>query len=278
MEKLRRLFDFYLNASIHVAFAVFALCQVTAKTFHFTPDSHLAWFLFFATIACYNFIKYGVEAEKYIIVANPYQKNIQLVSFLAALLGLYHAYFLNEKVWLGLLVLIFLIGLYAVPVMPNAKNLRNLGGLKIFIVALVWAGATVILPLLGSMGILSWDVWIETFQRFFFVLVLLIPFEIRDLKYDSPDLMTLPQRFGVMRTKIIGVVFVFLFYVLTFLKDDIYVMELVIKTLLLLSLAILMFSFGKNQGRYFASFWVEGIPIAWYLVLSLDLESINYFS
>jgi hypothetical protein len=271
MGKFQRLFDFYINASIHVAFGVFALTHVTIKTFGFIGDGHLAWFLFFGTIVCYNFIKYGVEAKKYIIVANPYQKTIQIVSFLAALIGCYHAYFLQRDIWLGILVLVLLTGLYAIPVLPNARNLRNLGGLKIFLVAMAWAGATVVLPTLGSSHPVTWDVWVETAQRFFFVLALLIPFEIRDLRYDDPELRTLPQRFGVQRTKIIGVLFVLLFYVLTFLKDDVPEVEIIVKTLLYLSLTVLMFSFGKDQRTYFASFWVEAIPMVWYFLLVLCL-------
>ena len=271
MGMFQRLFDFYINASIHVAFGVFALTYVTIKTFGLKGDDHLAWFLFFGTIVCYNFIKYGVEAKKYIIVANPYQKNIQLVSFLAALIGSYHAYFLQRDIWLGILVLVLLTGLYAIPVLPNARNLRNLGGLKIFLVALVWAGATVVLPTLGSSHPVTWDVWVETAQRFFFVLALLIPFEIRDLKYDDPELRTLPQRFGVWWTKMIGVLFVLLFYVLTFFKDDVLEVEIIVKTLLFFGLIVLMFSFGKKQSRYFASFWVEAIPIAWYFLWVLCL-------
>ena len=144
-------------------------------------------------------------------------------------------------------------------------------GLKIFLVALVWAGATVVLPTLGSSHPVTWDVWVETAQRFFFVLALLIPFEIRDLKYDDPELRTLPQRFGVWWTKMIGVLFVLLFYVLTSFKDDVLEVEIIVKTLLFFGLIVLMFSFGKNQSRYFASFWVEAIPIAWYFLWVLCL-------
>lgn len=272
MKSLHRFFKFYINASIHVAFGVYALTHITIETFHFQRDEHLAWFLFFGTIACYNFIKYGVEAEKYIIVANPYHKSIQLASFIAIFISLYHAYFLNLNIWIAILFLVVLTGLYAIPVLPKMQNLRNLGGLKIFIVALVWSGATVILPCLGANETITWDVWIESFQRILFVLVLILPFEVRDLKYDSPELKTLPQRIGVRGTKFMGSILVFLFYLTTFLKDEISESEIWVKSILFLVLEILMFSFGKNQGKYFASFWVEGIPIVWYfLILIIEL-------
>lgn len=268
MRLLKRVFDFYLDASIHVAFAVLALIQVTLVTLNIPVDNHCSWFLFFGTIASYNFIKYGVEAEKYFKVANDYHKSIQFFSFIALGLAIYHAYFLNFEVWVGIIVLILLTGLYALPILPKARNLRSLGGLKIFIVAIVWAGTTVILPSLRFENTISWDVWIETSQRFLFVLVLLIPFEIRDLKYDQEDLRTLPQRYGVTRTKTIGAFLVLCFFFFTFLKDDISQVELIGKGTIFLVLGSLMFVTKRNQSTYFASFWVEGIPIIWLLILT----------
>lgn len=261
------MFDFYLDASIHVALAVFSLVQITLITFNISTDNHCSWFLFFGTIATYNFIKYGFEAEKYFRVANAYHKNIQSFSFLALGLAVYHAYFLNFDVWIGIFVLMSLTGLYALPVLPKARNLRSLGVLKIFIVALVWSGATVIISSLSIRNSISWDVWIESLQRFFFVLILLIPFEIRDLKYDDEKLRTVPQRYGVARTKSIGSILVVCFFLSTFLKDDISKLELMGKGTIFFILGGLIFSTKKNQTTYYASFWVEGIPILWYIIL-----------
>ncbi|MFS4456460.1 hypothetical protein [Maribacter sp. 2304DJ31-5] len=264
MTWVRRIFDFYLDASIHIAFAVFALVQVTILTLDISNDGHLSWFLFFGTISCYNFIKFGVEAEKYLVLVNRYHKNIQLVSFLALALALYHATFLNKEVWLGIGALLFLTGLYALPVLPSAKNLRSWGSLKIFIVALVWAGATVILPYLVGNVIVSWDVGIEFVQRFLIVLILLIPFEIRDLKYDKEELGTLPQRYGITKTKILGACLIILFFFLTFVKDGITHLELWAKAIVCLLLLSVIYVTKQDQSKYFASFWVEGIPIVWY--------------
>lgn len=274
MKIIQRVFDFYLDASIHVALAVFALVMVTNEILNISVDSHFSWFLFFATIACYNFIKYGVEAEKYILVANHYHKNIQLFSFVALVPTFYHAYFLNIETWLGIGSLLLLVGFYALPVSPNARNLRSLGVLKIFIVALVWSGITVMVPLLSDKGfIFSWDVYIEAAQRFVLVFILLVPFEIRDLAYDHENLKTLPQRYGVANTKFFGAFGVILFFTLTFLKDYISQTELIGKGLLFLILGSLMFIAKRNQSKYFSSFWVESIPILWWvLVLLMNKE------
>ncbi len=264
MKWLKRIFDFYLDASIHVAFALYALLQLTFQTLNISPNYHLSFFVFFGSISCYNFIKYGVEAEKYVLVANPYYRGIQLLSISALGFALYHGYFLNVEVCLGVVGLVLLTGLYALPVLPKAKNLRSWAGAKIFVVALVWAGTTVLLPVLSVEQSVSWDNSVALFQRFVLTLILLIPFEIRDLAYDQPELRTIPQRYGVTNTKIFGGLATLVFFFSTFLKDNLSLEELVLNGILFLVLGSMIFITKRHQSKYYASFWVEAIPIFWY--------------
>lgn len=274
MNLFKRILDFYLDASVHVALAVFCLVWLTGILLDITIDKNLAFFLFFGTIASYNFIKYGLEAEKYILVANRYHKSIQFFSFMALGFAVYHAYFLTKETWVGLAVLVLLIGLYALPVLPKAKNLRSLGGFKVFPVALVWAGATVILPVLEIAGDLNWDVWVEALQRFIIVLVLLLPFEIRDLRFDSMELRTIPQRYGVKATKAIGIVWAVVLLLMTFLKDDLQLFDLFIKTFICLSLVLVLLLSREERSKYYATFWVEALPLFWW---SFGCMSVNKF-
>ncbi|WP_396632159.1 hypothetical protein [Maribacter sp. R86514] len=266
MTLIKKIFDFYLDASIHVALAIFSLVHVTALTLNINVPNALYFFIFFASISCYNFVKFGVEAEKYILVANTYQKNIQFFSLGCLLVAVYQLFFLPANVFLWLFILAVITGLYALPVLPKNKNFRSLSGLKILIVAAVWAGATVILPSVSVLDEISWNVKIETAQRFLFVLILLVPFEIRDLKYDSAALKTLPQRLGVKTTKMIGFVWTILFFLITFLKTDLEVAPIVVKTILFLTLIFVVYKTELEQKKYFSSFWVEAIPLFWWLL------------
>ncbi len=267
MKFLHRIFDFYLDASMHAGLAVWALLQITGRLLEIEVDINLSYFLFFGTIACYNFVKYGVEAKKYILVAKTYQRYIQLASLIALGIALYHFYFLAPRIWLISACMAILTGLYALPVLPKAKNLRSLGVLKIVLVSLIWSISTVILPITANNESLPWDAYIESLQRFILVLVLLIPFEIRDLQYDSPMLRTLPQRIGAANSKRIGVVAATFFFVLTFLKVDIRPLDLIGKAVLFILLIITLLRTKSQQSKYFASFWVEGIPILWWLLI-----------
>lgn len=267
MKWLRKIFDFYLDASVHVAIAVVSLVGCTAIILRVNPDLHLVYFLFFGTICCYNFIKYGVEARKYILVTNTYHRYIQFFSFTAAGIAAYHAFFLSTEAWLVLSALGFLIGLYALPVLPQARNLRKLGILKIMMVGFVWGGSTVILPVISSGSDLPWDVHVEAFQRLLMVLVLMLPFEIRDLEYDQPSLGTIPQRIGVKATRLTGILAATVFFLATYLKDHLLIAEIVGKGLLSLMLLVILLITRQRQSRYFASFWVESVPLIWLGIL-----------
>ena len=218
MKTLKSIFDFYLDASIHVALAVLSLAGVTFHLLGISSDIDLLGFIFFGVIVCYNFIKYGVEAYKYLIVSNAYHKIIQIFSFASFGFALYFLLQLDAKIWWATVILGLLSALYAVPFLPSAKNLRSLGGLKIYIVAFVWAGFTVLLPVLDVQMPIGWDFWVLFLQRVLLVLVLIIPFEIRDMQWDDKDLRTLPQVLGVRRTQNLGIVLAVVFFSPNFFK------------------------------------------------------------
>ena len=194
-------------------------------------------------------------------------KIIQVFSFICFIIVCYHGYFLSVDTWLILFLLLGLTGFYALPVLPQAKNLRSLGGLKIILVALVWSGVSVVLPFTEIGKTLVWDDWVEVVQRTVMVLVLLIPFEIRDLAFDKPELKTIPQRIGVKKTKIFGGLLVLVFFFSTFMKDVISDLELASKGILFLVLGAVIFVTQPNQAKYFASFWAEAIPIFWWILI-----------
>ena len=268
MPIVKCIFNFYINASIHVAFAVVALYLVTVFYIEGSTNTDLVFFLGLGTITCYNFIKYGVEAEKYLIVANPAHKTIQVFSIISLIGALFFFFRLPASLWGIVLVLGSLSLLYAIPFLPRAKNLRSLGGMKIFLVALVWAGCTGLLPMVDHGIAIGFNKMAFLFQRFLLVLVLLIPFEIRDVKYDAAALKTFPQRLGVAKTKILGYALLGL-YVFLELVGSKGAPDTILPTLILVLLLFFAIKNASvNASRYYASFWVEGIPLL-YLMLVL---------
>lgn len=109
------------------------------------------------------------------------------------------------NVWILLSVLGFLSVGYVIPVVSSKGSLvgfRDVPGLKIFLIALTWSGATVLLPVLtqGSFSdILLNGVPLLFVEKFIFILAITIPFDIRDLVYDEPQKSTIPQLIGVSK-------------------------------------------------------------------------------
>lgn len=266
MRTLKAIFDFYLDASIHVAVAVISMAGVTFHLLGSSSDIHLLGFIFFSVIVCYNFIKYGVEAYKYLIVSNAYHKIIQIFSFVSFAFAIYFLLQLDEEIWVATVVLGVLSALYAVPLLPRAKNLRNLAGLKIYIVAFVWAGFSVLLPVLDAKISLDWDFAVTFIQRMLLVLILILPFEIRDLQWDDKNLRTLPQLLGTKNTKRLGVGLTLIFFLLTFLKDDLHQREIVLRAILCIVIILVLRSKKRMESKYFVMFWVEAIPVFWFFL------------
>lgn len=274
MTRLKPLFDFYINSSIHVALAVFSLTYVSLLEFGLQADWHLLWFVFFSSVTGYNFVKYFGLAKFHHRSLSNWLRTIQIFSLLCFLLMLYFLFKLETDTFLYIMALGAVTFLYAIPFLPKRffmdqqKNLRNIGGLKVYVIAVVWAGVTVLLPVLDNEMPFTLDVWLTAVQRFAFVMMLMLPFEIRDLQYDSIKLATIPQKIGVKNTKVIGFIFGILFFLLEFLKQQIS-LKLILLTLAVSVITLLYILFAsKDRSDYYSAFWVESIPIQW-LILHL---------
>ncbi|WP_299250975.1 hypothetical protein [uncultured Lacinutrix sp.] len=273
MRLIKQLFDFYLNSSIHVALAVYALGWITLIQFDVSYDENILYFIFFATITGYNFVKYFGIAKFHHRSLTDALKIIQVFSLVCFLLLCYFAMQLQLKTLISIGVFGLITFLYAIPFLPknfyldNQQNLRDVSGLKVYVIALVWTGVTVFLPLINDDVHLNADVYITAFQRFVFVVVLMLPFEIRDLKFDSLKLATIPQKIGVKYTKIIGFFLLLLLFASEFFKDELSY-ESLVKTLIIVLITLcFVFFTNKKRNRYYSSFWVESIPIIWLLII-----------
>lgn len=273
MRVLNQIFNFYINSSIHVALAVMAMTWVTFIKFQLNHDFVVLPFVFFATITGYNFVKYFGVAKFHHRSLATWLKAIQVFSFLAFLGTCYYALKLTIDSIIYLAIFGLVTFLYAIPLLPmqyfrdSQKNLRQIGGLKIYIIALVWAFTTAFLPLIEKGYPISGDVVITGIQYFIFVIVLMLPFEIRDLIYDNLKLGTIPQRIGVKNTKLIGGILLLFIFLLEFFKNEVKETALISNAIVLsITLVFLVFA-HKEQTKYYSAFWVESIPGVWLLIL-----------
>lgn len=273
MMLLKRLLDFYINSSLHVALAVLSFCVLTTYELDLNGSIVLFSAVFCAAIVGYNFVKYFGLAKFYYRSLTTKLKYIQLVSVLSVL-GLGYAFLQLQS---ATQMLLFFLGLitffYAIPMgLKTPKNLRSIGGVKIYIIAFVWAMTTVALPILESQLSLNFEHWILIVQRTFIIIVLMLPFEIRDLDLDQIYLSTIPQKIGVRNTKIIGYALLGDALLLEFFKHQFDQNRFLIVVFLVVILILFLVKSTPKGSRYYTAFWVEAIPILtlgilWIMVL-----------
>ncbi|MGB1308201.1 MAG: hypothetical protein ACPG6B_04780, partial [Oceanihabitans sp.] len=181
MRLIKQIVDFYINASIHVALSVYALTWITLIEFGIPYDESVLYFNFFATITGYNFIKYfGLAKFHHRSLAN-WLKIIQVFSLICFVALCFYALQLERKTWLYIFILGAVTFFYAIPFLPKSifidskQNLREISGLKVYVIGLVWSAVTVMLPIIDNQITITTDVFITALQRFVFVLILMIP-------------------------------------------------------------------------------------------------------
>lgn len=268
MKFLTQLFHFYLNSSIHVALSTLAFTVLTMLNFELKLDGMLLALIFTATITGYNFVKYAEIAGLHHRSLTKNLRQLQVFSLVVFIIMIALLFSISVFELLVLSSITLLTIFYAIPFLPQVKNLRQVKSLKVFVIALVWTLTTVVLPLINT-DITILKILLYSLSRLIWVLLLLIPFEIRDIPYDDLNLKTIPQLFGIKTTKYIGVILVLINYLFSIYFD----LSPSLISLSLFSLSLLVFIiFSKEKQSYlYAAFWVESLPIFWLILVLLAL-------
>ena len=179
-------------------------------------------FVFFSTLATYNFQRI-LRADELIHFESHFlnwiRTNKRIISVLILIsitydLVAFVVYFKELKpVFLFLVISMILSVLYVVSV--KGHSLRSIACFKMYLIAIVWTLAVGVVPLILQEQISNEKI-IFVIAHFFLIVGLCVPFDVRDLVYDSPTLKTLPQLVGIHWSKVISVVFVGLYYYLSF--------------------------------------------------------------
>ena len=275
MQRFKQLFNFFIQSSIPVALSVCGLVWVTLLNFHMGVDLNFLYFIFFATITGYNFVKYFGLAKFHHRQLDTWLKYIQVFSLLCFVGMCYFALKLSIQTCFYFVVLGIITFIYAIPIIPKkifirGGKLREISGLKIYVIAFVWTCVTVIIPLLNEHHELNHDVLVESVQRYLYVFTAMLPFEIRDMQYDSLKLATIPQRIGIKKTKILGILSILTMFLIEFSRSNFFINKLIILGVISLLLIILLGFSRVKQKSYYSAFLVESIPILWAILITLN--------
>ena len=268
MVVLKKILDFYINSSLHVALSAFALVSMTQYFFGVEGDFSVAFFAFFGTVVGYNFVKYDAIAR---LNKTEIKKGLKAIVFLSFISLLACFYFFLQLSWATKLSAFTFFGLtllYTLPFFPNKQNARNWKGVKIYIVGITWVGVTVMLPLVEAEIPFSIDVFLMAVQRFLLIFSMVLVFDIVDVKQDDIHLQTVPQKIGVEPTKKLGYVLLLLLLISEFFyTNNHHFSPFFFKLLVCGTIAFFLFFANENRSRYYASFWLESVPILWWLVV-----------
>ena len=269
MKLLKQLLDFYINSSIHVALSCFALVKTSYIIVNIPSDNSVACFAFFGTLVGYNFVKFDALARANKNKMRRQLKAITAFSLASLLLVIFYFFKLQYTTKISATLFLILTILYTLPFFPNTKNARNWAGLKIYIVAICWVGVTVMLPILNSEISSQNFFYIIALQRFLLIFTLILIFEIIDLKTDDPHLKTVPQQIGVKNTKLLGCVLLIGFCGLGFFNSNFSFQfmgfQLLMNFVIAIVIAIFLYFSNENRSKYYTCFWVESVPIFWWL-------------
>ncbi len=181
---------FILSHSIFASLCAVALCYQSLTLLHIKPSEVLYAFVFFSTLSSYNF--YWLLSKHSFGKRLPIQSFLQtnsmyILLFGAAGLGMLGCLFFIPNIRLHVAVGVSLTLAYSMPLWPFAwaRYLRRAGILKTILLAFTWAYVTVVIPAAPVLATETIAVLSLLVARFFFVGMLCVIFDRRDVKLDE---------------------------------------------------------------------------------------------
>jgi len=204
-----KVLGFIIHSNILIALSALALTLATQVQLGMEPRAHVYLaVIFLATLFNYNLHRYLTFYRNPNADKNDKLKWVKehLNTFVALILlsfgGLVVVLFYVKPEILYLLVLLAILSfLYSFSFPGKHKRnfrLLKIPGMKTFLIAFVWTGATVLIPVLSedkSFGHLQ--IILLFAERFTFIFAIAIPFDIRDMETDAQaSLSTIPIVYG----------------------------------------------------------------------------------
>lgn len=282
VELIGRFFFFLLFSNIFLASCVTSLVFETYFIlFDLIPEVKYPFFLFCSTLTLYCFhrlyrfdltVDHHQLSERHIWIKE--NKLIFLSVFALAIIGVVISilFFVSFKTVLYLSPIAAISLAYTVHCIPSRQGwirLRDVPGIKIIVISLVLGLTTVLLPVFvqDDLTLLHRpEVIMLFFRRVLFIFAITIPFDIRDVKYDSANgTRTIPVVYGIAKAKMMAVAALVLFFLSAVVQyflipnsNPYYFIALTISTVL--SVMAILWTNEKRKDVYY-SFFVEGMMI-----------------
>ncbi len=217
MKVLTDILRFLVFSNFWISIAAAGYSMLTVYQLGLEVPSGFYWFVGCCTLCSYclqRYIQFSYRKKKqsdrqnWLVGNRLYVGGTILASGIAgAILGLT----ILTPIQILCFVPVSLISLfYSLKVLGRSKKstrsknagLRDLPGVKIFMVAISWSFLCGLMPIWisGFSDMEPIQIIFVCLEKLFFIIAITIPFDIRDLKYDHVSNNTIPQVFGVTRS------------------------------------------------------------------------------
>ena len=205
-------------SNIYIALAAVCLTYQTYYLVGAAPHSvGLLALVFFATLSIYNLDRLvSSSREDAVELTERHRWIAEHTRWLWGLAAVGAIGTAASLLWVPMEVLYGLVPLgvislaYSLPFLVRGDKklrLKDVPGLKIFLIALVWGCVTVVLPALDAeVSPLDADVMWASVERILFIFAITLPFDVRDLARDRQSgIRTLPMALGAQKTRWLAV-------------------------------------------------------------------------
>jgi len=176
-------------------------------------------FVFFGSLAVYNLAFLG--RNPFEIGAHGNKKTVLFLFVLSLLCSMAFMCFLTAQTILLAVIsgMAGMLYLYRIKWPGGFIQVRNIPLVKNILLALIWSLVTVLIPVSAVETTLHFppDTMLVFLRRFFFILAIAIPYDIRDYNIDVRNrLNTLPVAAGIGKTKMVAMASLLVFVMLIF--------------------------------------------------------------
>lgn len=204
MKKLADFARFVYFSNILIGVAAVALCSQTSFLLGFSLPIWFYVLMFSNTIFQYGlhdlFTKQGATNRKPILSSRMDNHSYFRNSVIASVaVSTFCFFFLNweQILWLGILGVLTLAYSFPILPFPRLRRFKTNGVLKLLVLVVVWTLATAVLPATFIPHGYNLEFWWAMAFRFFYMLAICIPFDVRDNITDAKTARhTLVSLFG----------------------------------------------------------------------------------
>lgn len=276
--------DFLIFSNLFIACCAVAQGLVTYFLLKLPPDYYVLAFVFFSTLLIYNLSvllskpkqpqKSPFKRVRWIFSHHRFIISITLIAAFCIIPIALLYLSLQAKLlmsFVGIISIAYNFPFFSID--QKKISLRNLPGIKLFLISFVWSVSCVLLPIVElennfGISISLAETLMLVAKRFLFICAITIPFDIRDLFQDKfYALKTIPVMLGEKKAWIFCQALLGAYLILLVLFTKTINLEVIGLTLTILITGWLIFKSNLKKNEYYYFFFLDGTMILQYVIL-----------